>query len=252
MYVLCTSTKMRKRIIVFSLFFLVINSYVFGNTPPQSPANIEKNYYPETCILTYTYRRNKTHCQLTPLEWHRFNGSIKHGGVIQFNCLDGYKLVGNEYLHCRNGVFLEKPPRCFANCESSISIVNGQYTGRYTHGGSITFTCDVGYTLVGETTISCDNGQYSSSYAECKANCESSISIRNGQYSGSSTHGGSMTFTCDAGYTLVGETTITCDNGQYSSSYPKCMVLPVVDSYDYRAGQGKCGSGPVPQFTGVC
>ncbi|XP_071943770.1 C4b-binding protein-like [Antedon mediterranea] len=218
---------MRKRIIVFSLFFLVINSYVFGNTPPQSPDNtVEKNdsYYPETCILTYTYRRNKTHCQPTPLENGRFNGSIKHGGVIQYDCLDGYKLVGNDYLHCRNGVFLEEPPHCFANCKSFISIVNGQYSGSYIHGGSITFTCDVGYTLVGETTITCDNGQYSSSYAVCKANCESSISIVNGQYTGSYTHRGSITFTCGAGYTLEGETTITCDNGQYNSTYPECKA----------------------------
>ncbi|XP_071947708.1 C4b-binding protein alpha chain-like [Antedon mediterranea] len=165
------------------------------------------------CIMTY--RRNKTDCQLTLLNGS-FNGSIKHGGVIQCNCLDGYKLVGNEYLRCRNGNFLEEPPRCFANCESSISIVNGQYSGSYTHGGSITFTCDVGYTLVGKSTITCYNGFYSFPYAECRPTCSSKIRVVNGEYEGN------ITTCCDSfGVTFPEEeTVIFCNQADYSSSYP--------------------------------
>ncbi|XP_071959656.1 CUB and sushi domain-containing protein 3-like isoform X4 [Antedon mediterranea] len=167
----------------------------------------------------------RLNCQTpSPVINGRVESNQSHGGITTFTCFDGYTLVGVSSTMCLDGQYQDAFPVCSSDCESSISIVNGQYSGSFIHGGSITFTCDVGYTLVGETTITCDNGQYSSSYAVCRANCESSISIVNGQYSGSFTHGGSITFTCDVGYTLVGERTITCDNGQYSSSYAECKA----------------------------
>ncbi|XP_033119937.1 complement receptor type 2-like [Anneissia japonica] len=220
----------------------------------------------------------RSNCDRPPLILNgEVNSDLSHGGKTTFTCRDGYTLVGVTSTLCLDGQYQDQFPVCYANCKASISIANGQYTGSFNHGGSIIFTCDVGYTLVGESTITCDNGQYSSSYAECKANCDrpplilngevnsdlshggkttftcrdgytlvgvtstmcldgqyqdqfpvcyanckASISIANGQYTGSFNHGGSIIFTCDVGYTLVGESTITCDNGQYSSSYAEC------------------------------
>ncbi|XP_033117419.1 C4b-binding protein alpha chain-like, partial [Anneissia japonica] len=170
-----------------------------------------------------SYAECKANCERPPLVLNgEVNSDASHGGKTSFTCRDGYTLVGVASTLCLDGQYQDQFPVCYANCEASISISNGQYTGSYNHGGSIIFTCDVGYTLVGELRITCDNGLYSSSFPECKANCERPQLVLNGEVNSDLSHGGKTTFTCRDGYTLVGVNSTLCLDGQYQDQFPEC------------------------------
>lgn len=116
------------------------------------------------------------------------------------------------------------------------------------YGTVATFSCEIGYNLQGSATRTCQgDSQWSGAVPVCQSkSCTSSFHIFNNEYSPTlrgkvvscetpdvPAHGaslgsnfeyrGSVVYTCDSGYNLVGEGTITClESGQWSASAPSC------------------------------
>ena len=130
---------------------------------------------------------------------------------------------------------------------------DGQVSQTGTLAGSVaTYSCNQGFTLVGEETRVCQaNGEWSDEEPFCKGKpvvwvsratsaawpfwallflsigliCGSLPNPKNGQVTfGSTRVGSSATYRCDKGFVLVGKSSRVCQaNGEWSSTEPQCQ-----------------------------
>ncbi|NXX51280.1 CR1L protein, partial [Tricholaema leucomelas] len=125
-------------------------------------------------------------------------------------------------------------------CEPPPDIPNGKHTGRlmdeFYYGISVTYTCNPGYPLHGESSIHCTtqdgkNGVWSALPPRCgEVRCPPPPSIANAQHSGqpSDTHlpGSAVRYSCRDGYSLLGNASISCTPaGTWSQPLPRCEGL---------------------------
>ncbi|KAH3840535.1 hypothetical protein DPMN_113985, partial [Dreissena polymorpha] len=149
-----------------------------------------------------------------------------------FSCNQGYQLTGSGTLQCTSdGLWDLSPPACV--CKSFTQPTNGHLT-ILTNGSTAVYTCDAGYTLRGATTYSCDTtiGNTSLVTAPSCNTCNTlsvNPGVRSVRYSDSvKTY---MNFSCDEGYTLVGEAVISCrSDGTWNSSLPICVICEELSS----------------------
>ncbi|XP_064542649.1 locomotion-related protein Hikaru genki isoform X2 [Drosophila montana] len=101
-------------------------------------------------------------------------------GRAVFKCQWGFKLTGPALLDCEpTGVWSGPVPRCkVIQCVMPVAPLNGRIGGtslsqrRLTVGALVTFSCNDGHTLVGESSIICtENGFWSHSPPFCKSQC---------------------------------------------------------------------------------
>ncbi|XP_030368879.1 locomotion-related protein Hikaru genki isoform X4 [Scaptodrosophila lebanonensis] len=101
-------------------------------------------------------------------------------GRAVFKCQWGFKLTGPAVLDCEpTGVWSGPVPRCkVIQCVMPVPPLNGRIGGtslsqrRLTVGALVTFSCNEGHTLVGESSIICtENGFWSHSPPFCKSQC---------------------------------------------------------------------------------
>ena len=61
---------------------------------------------------------------------------------------------------------------CFlnlANCQSPGDINHGlQFGNNYTHGKTVRYFCNPGYTLEGEVALTCEDGRWNTDTPKCK------------------------------------------------------------------------------------
>ncbi|XP_068148271.1 locomotion-related protein Hikaru genki isoform X1 [Drosophila tropicalis] len=102
-------------------------------------------------------------------------------GRAVFKCQWGFKLTGPAQLDCEpTGVWSGPVPRCkVIQCVMPVAPLNGRIGGtslsqrRLTVGALVTFSCNDGHTLVGESSIICtENGFWSHSPPFCKSQCQ--------------------------------------------------------------------------------
>ncbi|XP_071506109.1 complement factor H-like [Diadema antillarum] len=182
--------------------------------------------------------------------------------LVTFNitCDEDYSTGSAVYteLTCNDGDLGSADPTCYANCPD-VQIDNGLYTGDsspFYHEESITFICNTNYTLVGEETVTCNDGNWSSSIPLCLADCLPPI-IQNSNYSTSSPsvdHGTPVTITCDTDFSTGTDTTqiITCQDGEFEPAPEECYrdcVTPVVENSDSTEEQSVYHTQP---FTITC
>eukprot|EP00731_Ephydatia_muelleri_P015162 Em0008g882a len=154
------------------------------------------------------------------------------GDAIVFSCEEGYALKGPEAVVCQgNGAWSSPVPSCIVvNCSSDLAGPNLQTTpiGHTPVGTNVSFSCDFGYTLNGSSFLVCmSTGQWSGPLPSCdQILCPTILPLHNGQVFGSGTSIGSIaTFSCNAGYSLVGSNMITCQNdGMWDGAPPTCQI----------------------------
>ncbi|XP_030835062.1 E-selectin-like [Strongylocentrotus purpuratus] len=154
-----------------------------------------------------------------------------HGRIVAFNCSLGFTLVGNSSSTCDDGNWLNAVPECKANCPL-ISAPDDGYANSliepFYHGRIIAFNCSLGFTLVGNSSSTCDDGNWLNAVPECKANCPL-ISAPDDGYANSLIepfyHGRIIAFNCSLGFTLVGDSSSTCDDGNWLNAVPECIGL---------------------------
>lgn len=81
--------------------------------------------------------------------------------VVKYECDEGYLLVGEPKISCRNSHWSATAPQCRALC-SKPQIAHGELfveKGQYVEQETVTVRCDPGYDMVGPQTISCSENR---------------------------------------------------------------------------------------------
>ncbi|XP_053399660.1 sushi, von Willebrand factor type A, EGF and pentraxin domain-containing protein 1-like isoform X1 [Mercenaria mercenaria] len=144
-----------------------------------------------------------------------------------YNCPEGYEVSGLQNISCNtDGTWSSSPSDCV--CVTPTFTEGGNFTlsdDRLT----VTFTCEAGYTMVGEQTITCgtDGSGWDIVQPNC-TKCEDLTTPSGGEValitSGTQT---TAAYTCSVGYTLDGQPTPECGtDGTWSAEGPVCVSCP--------------------------
>uniref|UniRef100_A0A3B1KFF3 E-selectin n=1 Tax=Astyanax mexicanus TaxID=7994 RepID=A0A3B1KFF3_ASTMX len=141
------------------------------------------------------------------------------------------EIIGNYKCQCHQGF---TGPRC----EQGIAVhpdtvlkmcVNPINSNSYS--STCTFSCEEGFELVGESTLTClKTGNWSAETPTCEVVSCGSLMIPNGNVTCSDPLGkfsfrSSCTVTCEKGFTLRGESTLTClETSNWSTETPTCAA----------------------------
>ncbi|XP_072504066.1 complement receptor type 1-like isoform X9 [Notamacropus eugenii] len=187
---------------------------------------------------------------------------------VVFGCDVGFTLKGSRQIRCSaSRTWDPEVPVCQKACQPLPEIPHGQHTGRdvglLDPGTSVNYSCDLGYSLIGEETIRCTaDGVWKPAVPQCKAIvCPPPPVIENGKHTGSSAddvpYGTKVIYKCNADpergvkFNLIGESTIHCTSDQkgkgiWSAAAPRCELsassiqcpLPSVPNGYKISGQG--------------
>ncbi|XP_070549840.1 CUB and sushi domain-containing protein 3-like, partial [Ptychodera flava] len=164
-----------------------------------------------------------------PTNGQKSGDDYSHGQTVTYTCDTGYTLSGDATLTCELGVWDNAVPTCLPDdcTDPGAAPTNGQKNGDdYSHGQTVTYTCDTGYTLSGDATLTCDLGNWDYAVPTCLPDdcTDPGAAPTNGQKSGDDySHGQTVTYTCDTGYTLSGDATLTCELGVWDNAVPTCL-----------------------------
>ncbi|KAI8515636.1 hypothetical protein Bbelb_064490 [Branchiostoma belcheri] len=176
-------------------------------------------------------------------------GSNSYGDVVNFTCEPGYILVGTSSLTClSDGTWNGNLPTCTAvQCPLLSPPLNGFMTGSNSYGDVVNFTCEPGYNLVGTSSLTClSDGTWDGNLPTCTAaQCPPLSNPLNGFVSGSNSYGDVVHFTCEKGYRLVGESSLTClSDGTWNGQPATCTAVPfsAVPNGGHRLALLRCHS----------
>ncbi|XP_031824436.1 complement receptor type 2 [Sarcophilus harrisii] len=166
--------------------------------------------------------------------------------IVVFHCDAGFSLRGSSQIRCSaSGTWDPEVPICEKACQPPPEIPHGHHTGRNVGlldpGTSVNYSCDLGYSLIGEETIHCTAGGVWKPFVPlCKAIlCPPPPVIENGKYTGGSTgdvpFGTRVIYECNADpergrkFNLIGERTLQCisnqgGTGKWSAAAPRCEL----------------------------
>ncbi|KAL0851687.1 hypothetical protein ABMA28_000020 [Loxostege sticticalis] len=167
----------------------------------------------------------------------QFAQGTRLGHTAHFSCQPGFHLDGDAVLVCMgDGRWSSPPPTCV---ETSCPVLRAlgphlsvlEYNS--SAGGRAVFTCAWGYRLVGAPGLECEpDGTWSGDTPQCTPiYCPDPLVPKNGRIltepsskHGKYTVGDLMTYACDDGLQLVGESSIVCtENGFWSHPPPFCL-----------------------------
>ncbi|XP_024662190.2 complement component receptor 1-like protein isoform X1 [Maylandia zebra] len=148
-------------------------------------------------------------------------------------CNIGYMPVGGGELTCGSQGWMGRLPVCeVTQCESPPVVQDGSFSPNkdlYEYNNVIYYTCKKDYTVVGSRQSYCsDDGTFKPEPPKCiKVECEDP-EISFGQLSSGARppygYLSTVTLQCNAGYTMTGSATVTCElNGQWSPGLPQCI-----------------------------
>jgi sushi, von Willebrand factor type A, EGF and pentraxin domain-containing protein 1 len=154
-----------------------------------------------------------------------------YGAIATYSCGAGFGPSGSSTRSCQlDGTWSGTQPTCVvANCPALSGPVGGTVVATtLTYGAVASYACDSGYTLAGAATRTCQSdGSWSELAPTCAIrDCGALVAPSNGKVTmmGSS-YGASAVFACDAGYTLSGAATVTCQpDSTWSAAPPTCVI----------------------------
>ncbi|XP_072039732.1 seizure 6-like protein 2 [Amphiura filiformis] len=152
--------------------------------------------------------------------------TLGQGSKVRFVCNTGYDLVGSPVSVCKeDGQWSLPSPQCIPNCPELSAPTNGEIAGKSSkYGMVVKFSCDYGFTVVGASMATCKGGRWSHPTPECLANCQDPGFPENSErFTEGFDHGDSVRFSCDAGFNMIGSSTVTCQNGQWTHNAPLCV-----------------------------
>ncbi|XP_062280435.1 P-selectin [Scomber scombrus] len=187
-----------------------------------------------TCEPLLNLEQGSHNC-LHPFGSNRFNSSC------HFHCELGFRLVGAAQLLCQARGHWDYPvPLCQAeqcpvlnHTEISGGNMNCSHPiAPYSYNSTCEVRCEEGYWLSGQDHIRCDHtGQWTASVPTCEVQKCSSIFFPTGNMTCVDTvepfsFGSECNFSCQEGFYLIGENTITClASGNWSKPTPACAVV---------------------------
>ncbi|XP_057896004.1 complement component receptor 1-like protein [Melospiza georgiana] len=195
-----------------------------------------------------------------------------YGYRVEFVCRPGYvrnARVSNVLTCGVNGLWRGPSDICIPRaCSYPGELANGRLVvpEAFTFGSKVTFTCNAGYRLIGDTETECvirnEVLTWDRDFPTCQAiPCAPPPEIENGQHSGMDKdhfqYGDSVTYQChrprrgERPFSLVGEASIFCTskdnlNGVWSSPAPECKVVTCKQP---RVENGKLLSVSQPDYS---
>ncbi|NWZ72713.1 CR2 protein, partial [Acrocephalus arundinaceus] len=124
-------------------------------------------------------------------------------------------------------------PLAVRPCPMPPKVANGNHNDQdkafFTAGMSVRYTCNPGYYLVGNAAVSCRaSGKWSQPRPRCEAvKCSQPPNITHGRLQGNASAtfplGAAVSYSCNPGYSLVGNAFINCTgSGSWSQPLPQC------------------------------
>ncbi|KAI4882108.1 hypothetical protein NFI96_000103 [Prochilodus magdalenae] len=162
-----------------------------------------------------------------------------YNSTCTFSCKEGFEMVGSLATHCDyTGQWTHKAPTCtVVSCGTLLTPAKGHMIcadplGKFSFHSSCTVSCERGYTLRGENTVTClKTGNWSADAPTCEAvSCGPLLTPENSHMTcahplGNFSFRSSCVVTCEDGYTLRGENTLTClETGNWSADTPVCTA----------------------------
>ncbi|XP_052809444.1 sushi, von Willebrand factor type A, EGF and pentraxin domain-containing protein 1-like [Mya arenaria] len=148
--------------------------------------------------------------------------------AVTYICNTGFELVGTDTINCVEGTGWET---LTATCQCPVLLapedgtVNAD-TGTTAVGGSATYTCNMGFKLVGDSTRNCVSGTgWDGAEPTCVTDCGALVSTGNLGVTHPDTVLNSVaTYTCSGGFILVGTNTRTCLEAGWDGMEPTCFI----------------------------
>ncbi|XP_067863592.1 sushi, von Willebrand factor type A, EGF and pentraxin domain-containing protein 1-like isoform X2 [Heptranchias perlo] len=166
-----------------------------------------------------------------------FGPTYKYQEMITYRCNEGYQMVGNSVIECsENNTFVPPPPTCrsFVRCHRPELIVNGRIVAgfgpTYKHQETITYRCNEGYEMVGNSVIECSEiNTFVPPPPTCRpfVRCHRPELIANGRivagFGPTYKYQEMITYRCNEGYQMVGNSVIECsENNTFVPPPPTC------------------------------
>ncbi|NWW24672.1 CR1L protein, partial [Falcunculus frontatus] len=168
--------------------------------------------------------------------------SYPTGAVVRYRCRPGYARSGSDSPNVTclaDSTWSRKSAFCTRKSCGPPDIKNGDFhtTTDLLFGATVTFTCHIGYRLVGSPSAQCvvRNGEvFWDAVPSCQSIfCPPPPAIENGQLLNGNeefTFGLSASYSCNKGFSLIGEATIYCTigngfRGVWSGPAPECKEV---------------------------
>ncbi|KAI1278733.1 E-selectin [Halotydeus destructor] len=155
------------------------------------------------------------------------------GSNCQIQCNQGFNLAGTNSIQCTATGWSAPLPQCIQriNCPALSAPLNGGNSGMCAQslpGQTCSFTCNTGFSLSGQATLTCGQaGTWSGQAPVCIATgCPAQNPPANGQISGQCIPGIAnqvCIFNCFPGYRISGNRELTCQGGQWNGAPPTCV-----------------------------
>ncbi|XP_052807926.1 receptor-type tyrosine-protein phosphatase eta-like [Mya arenaria] len=162
------------------------------------------------------------------------HGSVSGNATTEFNltetvsCNTGYNLSGNRTIICQANKTWTSVPTCVIKVCNKPTISHGSVSGNATTEFNLTETvsCNTGYNLSGDGTITCQANKTWTSVPTCVIKVCNKPTISHGSVSGNATteFNSTETVSCNTGYNLSGDGTITCQANKTWTSVPTCVI----------------------------
>ncbi|CAK8674344.1 unnamed protein product [Clavelina lepadiformis] len=170
-----------------------------------------------------------------------------YGDRVTYTCDLGYELSGSAESRCTSsGRWSDPPPTCTsldclvptAPTDGSVSPSSGN---RVLLDGTITYSCDPGYFMKNQLSRTLKatclrSGNWNRPTPVCEESrcivpqtpAHGTLSRATGEKVAADR---SVSFTCDEGYTMIGQPTIYCrPSGTWSNEFPECVERQCTDS----------------------
>jgi CUB/sushi domain-containing protein len=135
-----------------------------------------------------------------------------------YSCFVNYKIEGAAVRRCSNGEWLGETPKCVLECHPLKAPDNGVVT---INGNTAHYKCNSNYSIEGADSRTCEGKTWTGSVPICHQICEDPPTLDNGFVS---VVGRIATFSCQDHYKLIGNKVSHCDHGEWSSSFPSCIL----------------------------
>ena len=159
--------------------------------------------------------------------------SYTYQSVVVFDCNEGLAIEGNGTLICQaDGTWSGQVPSCTrVSCDKPEELKNGQIIGSdYSYQSTVMYQCNSGYKLNSTSSIAtCQADKtWDINTPHCLKICDSLVLPENMLQDSLSDkefiEGDSVTLSCVNGYTLDGESVVTCtSSGEWSHTLPVCL-----------------------------
>uniref|UniRef100_A0A8C5TYZ2 Sushi domain-containing protein n=1 Tax=Malurus cyaneus samueli TaxID=2593467 RepID=A0A8C5TYZ2_9PASS len=162
------------------------------------------------------------------------------GSTVNHTCDEGYRMVGQSHRRCevlgRDVAWTGLPPICqTVECLQPPNITNGRLkgntSGTFPSGATVSYTCNRGYSLVGNAFINCTvSGVWSQPLPQCKGGsvlCEfpDVQGVKKAIKGNTYRSGTNITLECDDGFMLEGISHTQCqEDFSWDPPVPACKL----------------------------